>query len=280
MSKSPSSSSSALPGFGITMGVTITYLTLIILLPLSTIIIKAAGLSWAETWAAVASPRALAAYRLSFGISILAALMNSVFGILLAWVLTRYSFPLRRFFDAMVDLPFALPTAVAGIALTQLYAPNGWIGSRLVTWGIQGAFSPFGVFVALTFVGLPFVVRSVQPVLQDLDEELEEAAAVMGASPFSIFFRVLLPPLLPAACTGFLLAFARGLGEYGSVVFISGNMPMRTEIVPLLIMSRLEQFDYAGASVLAITMLATSLLLMISLNVFQLSMTKRREGAV
>ncbi|NMC62978.1 MAG: sulfate ABC transporter permease subunit CysT [SAR324 cluster bacterium] len=267
---------SVLPGFGISLGIVITYLTLVILLPLATIVLKASGLSWSEIWKAIASVRAIQAYKLSFGASAAAAIVNTVFGLLVAWVITRYKFPFRQLIDAIVDLPFALPTAVAGIALTQLCAPTGWIGSIFSQWGIKTAFSPLGVFIALTFIGLPFVVRSVQAVLEDLEPDLEEAAACMGARPYQTFFRVILPSLTPALCTGFILAFARALGEYGSVVFISGNMPMKTEIVPLLIMTKLEQFDYAGASALALTMLAASLFLMLCLNALQFFVAKRR----
>ncbi len=267
---------SALPGFGLTLGITITYLSLIILLPLSTIIIKVSGLTLSEFFTVVSSPRAIEAYKLTFGASLGAALVNTFFGLLVAWVLTRYRFPGRQVVDSIVDLPFALPTAVAGIALTQLYAPNGTIGRILLEYGIKGAFSPLGVFIALTFIGLPFVVRSVQPVLKDLDPELEDAAASMGASGFQIFSRILVPLLFPALLTGFVLAFARALGEYGSVVFISGNLPMKTEIVPLLIMTKLEQYDYQGASALAFVMLVTSFLLIVFLNTLQFSISKKR----
>ena len=270
---------SVIPGFGLTLGIVVIYLALIILLPLAAVLLKCSGLTWSEFVTAVASPRAVQAYKLSFGASGAAAVVNVIFGLLVAWVLTRYRFPCRQLIDGMVDLPFALPTAVAGIALTQLYAPGGWVGRFLSEWGIRGAFSPFGVFVALTFIGLPFVVRSVQPVLDDLDPGLEEAAASMGASQWQIFSRVILPALWPALCTGFVLAFARALGEYGSVVFISGNLPMKTEIVPLLIMTKLEQFDYKGASALALTMLAASLLLMLSLNALQFFIARRRGGS-
>ena len=267
-----------LPGFGLTLGITITYLALIILLPLGTILLKASGLSAHDFLAIVSSPRAIAAYKLSFGAAAAAAVTNTVFGLLVAWVLTRYRFPGRNIVDAAVDLPFALPTAVAGIALTQLYAPSGWLGGALSRIGIQAAYAPIGIFIALTFIGLPFVVRSVQPVLADLEPELEEAAASMGASHLQIFAHILLPALSPALITGFVLAFARSLGEYGSVVFISGNIPMKTEILPLLIMTRLEQFDYNGASALALTLLAASFLLMVSLNALQFSLARRRGG--
>jgi len=260
---------SALPGFGLALGFTLTYLGLVVLLPLSTIFVKSSGLGWHAFWEAVASPRVVASYRLSFLASLIAAAVNSVFGVLVAWVLVRYKFPGRRLMDALVDLPFALPTAVAGIALTTLYAPSGWMGSRLAPLGIQVAYAPLGVMLALTFIGLPFVVRTVQPVLQDLDADIEEAAASLGATRGQIFWKVLLPMLGPAILTGFALAFARAIGEYGSVVFISGNMPMKTEIAPLLIMTKLEQFDYAGATAIAVVMLVASFALLLAINVLQ-----------
>jgi sulfate transport system permease protein len=260
---------SALPGFGLTLGFTLTYLGLVVLLPLSTIFVKSSGLGWHAFWEAVTSSRVMASYRLSFLASLIAAAVNSVFGVLVAWVLVRYKFPGRRLMDALVDLPFALPTAVAGIALTTLYAPSGWMGSRLVPLGIQVAYAPLGVMLALTFIGLPFVVRTVQPVLQDLDADIEEAAASLGATRGQIFWKVLLPMLAPAILTGFALAFARAIGEYGSVVFISGNMPMKTEIAPLLIMTKLEQFDYAGATAIAVVMLVASFALLLAINVLQ-----------
>jgi sulfate/thiosulfate transport system permease protein len=260
---------SALPGFGLALGFTLTYLGLVVLLPLSTIFVKSSGLGWHAFWEAVTSPRVVASYRLSFLASLIAAAVNSVFGVLVAWVLVRYKFPGRRLMDALVDLPFALPTAVAGIALTTLYAPSGWMGSRLAPLGIQVAYAPLGVMLALTFIGLPFVVRTVQPVLQDLDADVEEAAASLGASRGQIFWKVLLPMLGPAILTGFALAFARAIGEYGSVVFISGNMPMKTEIAPLLIMTKLEQFDYAGATAIAVVMLVASFALLLAINVLQ-----------
>jgi sulfate transport system permease protein len=231
--------------------------------------VKSSGLGWHAFWEAVTSPRVLASYRLSFFASLIAAAVNSVFGVLVAWVLVRYKFPGRRLMDALVDLPFALPTAVAGIALTTLYAPNGWMGSQLAPLGIQVAYAPLGVMLALTFIGLPFVVRTVQPVLQDLDADVEEAAASLGATRGQIFWKVLLPMLGPAILTGFALAFARAIGEYGSVVFISGNMPMKTEIAPLLIMTKLEQFDYAGATAIAVVMLVASFALLLAINVLQ-----------
>jgi sulfate transport system permease protein len=262
-------SRSILPGFGLTLGFTLAYLGLIVLVPLSAAFLKAAGMSWTDFVAAVASPRVVAAYRLSFGASIAAGFVNMVFGLVVAWVLVRYSFPGKRIVDALVDLPFALPTAVAGIALTSLYAQNGWIGRWLAPLGIRVAFTWTGVFVALTFIGLPFVVRTVQPVLQELEPEIEEAAATLGASRLRTFMRILLPELMPSLLTGFALAFARALGEYGSVVFISGNMPMKTEIVPLLIITKLEQYDYSGATAIAVVMLVSSFVLLLLINLLQ-----------
>ena len=269
---------SVLPGFGPALGFTLAYLGLIVLIPLATIFFRSAGLGWRAFWETVTSPRVVASYRLSFGASLVAALINSIFGVLAAWVLTRYSFPGRRLMDALVDLPFALPTAVAGIALTTLYAPNGWIGARLEPLGIHVAYAPLGIVVALTFIGLPFVVRTVQPVLQDLEIELEEAATSLGASRWQTFQRVLLPTLAPAMLTGFALSFARAVGEYGSVVFISGNMPLRTEIAPLLIMTKLEQFDYAGATAIAVVMLIASFVLLLGINLLQWA-GRRRAAA-
>jgi len=269
---------SVLPGFGPALGFALTYLGLIVLIPLATIFFRSAGLGWHAFWETVTAPRVLASYRLSFGASFIGALINSIFGVLAAWVLTRYRFPGRRIMDALVDLPFALPTAVAGIALTTLYAPNGWIGSRLAPLGIQVAYAPLGVVLALTFIGLPFVVRTVQPVLQDLEVELEEAAASLGAGRWQTFRRVLLPALTPAILTGFALSFARAIGEYGSVVFISGNMPLRTEIAPLLIMTKLEQFDYAGATAIAVVMLVVSFTLLLGINLIQWA-GRRRAAA-
>jgi sulfate transport system permease protein len=257
-----------LPGFGLAMGFTLTYLTLIVLIPVSTLVVKSSTLSAARFWAAVSGPRELAAFRLSFGAALVAALVNLVFGLLLAWVLERYSFPGKRLLDGLVDLPFALPTAVAGIALATVYAKNGWIGRLLAPLGIDAAFNPLGVAIALTFIGLPFVVRTVQPVLADLSPEIEEAAATLGAGRWATFRQVILPELLPAAATGFVLAFARGLGEYGSVIFIAGNLPLRSEIVPLLIMIKLEQYDYAGAAAIALVFLLISFVLLFSVNVF------------
>ena len=242
--------------------------------------LRTTSLSWGEFWSTVTAPRVLASYQLSFGASFVAALVNAVFGLLIAWVLVRYSFPGKRIIDALVDLPFALPTAVAGISLTSIFVKNGWIGQYLEPWGIQVAFTPLGVTVALIFIGLPFVVRTIQPVLEDLDEELEEVAASLGANRWQTFTRVLLPPLLPALLTGFALAFARALGEYGSVVFISGNMPMRTEIVPLLIITKLEQYDYAGATAIAVVMLVASFVLMLVINLLQRWSSSRHLAAV
>ena len=267
-----------LPGFGLTLGFTLFYLCLVVLIPLAATFYKTSALTWPEFWGAVTAPRVLAAYRLSFGASFLAALANAGFGLLVAWVLVRYDFPGRRLVDMLVDLPFALPTAVAGITLTSLYAPNGWIGRWLEPLGIKAAFSPLGVVIALTFVGLPFVVRTVQPVLQELDPEVEEAAASLGAGRWSIVTRIILPGIVPALVTGFTLAFARGLGEYGSIVFISGNMPMRTEIVPLLIVTKLEQYDYPGATAIAVVMLVVSFLLLLAINLLQ-HWSRRRIGA-
>ncbi len=266
---------SMLPGFGLAMGWTIFYLCLIVLIPISTIFVKSASLTWLEFWHAVASPRALASYRLSFGASLVAALINGAFGLLVAWVLVRYRFPFRRLIDGLVDLPFALPTAVAGIVLTTLYSQNGLIGSQLEKIGIKVAYTPIGITVALTFIGLPFVVRTIQPVLQELDAEIEEAAISLGANLWQTFWRVLLPEIMPAWITGVTLALARGLGEYGSVVFIAGNMPMRTEITPLLIMTKLDQYDYAGASAIALVFLLVSFCLMLAINLLQ----RRRRSA-
>ena len=262
-------SRNVLPGFNLTLGYTLLYLSIVVLIPLSTIFFKTFTLSWAQFWTAVAAPRTVAAYRLTFGASIAGALVNSVFGFIVAWTLVRYEFPGKKLIDVMVDLPFALPTSVAGITLTAIYAGNGWLGRYLVPLNIKVAYAPLGVVVALTFVGLPFVVRTIQPVLEDLDKEYEEAAATLGANRLQTFTRVIAPALIPALLTGFALAFARALGEYGSVVFISGNMPMHTEVVPLLIMSKLEQFDYAGATAIAVVMLVVSFVLLLGINVLQ-----------
>lgn len=258
-----------LPGFGLSMGFALTYLGLIVLIPLSTLFLKSATLNGSEFWEAIFSARTLAAYRLSFGGSLIGALINVVFGFLVAWVLVRYEFPGRKFIDALVDIPFALPTAVAGIALTAVYSQNGWIGQFLAGFGIKAAFSPLGVIIALTFVGLPFVVRTVQPVLEELDKDMEEAAASLGADRLQIFSKVIFPTLIPALLTGFALAFSRALGEYGSVVFISGNMPYKTEIVPLLIMTKLEQYEYAQATAIAVVMLTLSFGLLLLINFLQ-----------
>ena len=260
---------SVIPGFGLTMGYTIVYLSLIALIPLSTILLKTAGMGWHRFLSVVLSPRVLAAYKLSIGASIAGAGINSTFGLVVAWALVRYRFPLRAILDAIVDLPFALPTSVAGITLTAIYSENGAIGRLFEPLGIKVAFTPIGVIVALTFIGLPFVVRTVQPVLQDLEKELEEAAATLGASRLQTFALVIAPALMPSLITGFALAFARALGEYGSVVFISGNMPMRTEVVPLLIMTKLEQFDYEGATAIALVMLVMSFAMLFLINLLQ-----------
>jgi sulfate transport system permease protein len=266
-----------LPGFGLSTGFTVLYLSLVVLIPLSTVVLKASSLTLAQFWEVVASPRALASYRITFGASAAAAGLNTVFGLLVAWVLARYPFPGRSLVDALVDLPFALPTAVSGIALTAVYARNGWIGQWLEPLGIKAAFTPLGITIALTFIGLPFVVRTIQPVLEEADHEVEEAAAVLGAGRLQVFLKVIFPTLIPAALTGFTLAFARALGEYGSVVFISGNMPMRTEIAPLLIMTKLEQFDYPGATAIATVLLVASFLLLLAINRLQ-AWTRVRAG--
>lgn len=260
---------SVLPGFNLTLGYTLLYLSLIVLIPLAGVFVKTSSLSWDQFWHTVTAPRVMASYRLSFGCSFIAALLNVVFGFIIAWVLARYQFSGKKLVDAMVDLPFALPTAVAGITLTTLYAPHGWIGRIFSPLGIQIAFTQLGIIVALTFIGLPFIVRTVQPVLEDLNPEIEEAAASLGANRWQTFWRVILPMLRPALLTGFALAFARALGEYGSVVFIAGNMPMKTEITPLLIITKLEQFDYAGATALAVVMLVVSFLLLLTMNFVQ-----------
>jgi len=267
---------SVIPGFGLTMGFTLTYLGLIVLLPLAALAVKAAGLGWTGFWDAVLTPRVLAAFQISFGLSLLAAAVNAVFGFIVAWVLVRYRFPGDRLVDALVDLPFALPTAVAGIALSALYAPNGWVGKLLMDWfGLKVAFTPLGIAIALIFIGLPFVVRTVQPILQDLPAEEEEAAASLGATRWQTFRNVVFPALFPALLTGFALAFARGVGEYGSVIFIAGNMPGVSEIVPLLIVIKLEQYDYAGAAAVATLMLMASFVLLLILNLLQAWMRSR-----
>jgi sulfate transport system permease protein len=269
---------SALPGFGVTLGTTMLYLSLIILIPLSTIFIRTTGLGWEQFVETVSAPRVLASFKLSFGASLAAAGINSLFGLLVAWVLVRYRFPFRSIIDGLVDLPFALPTAVAGIVLTSMYAENGWIGSYLHAAGIKVAFTPLGIIIALIFIGLPFTVRTVQPVLQDLEPELEETAAILGANRWQTFLKVLFPNLLPAMTTGFAMAFARGLGEYGSVVFISGNMPMKTEIVPLLIVTKLEQFDWPGATAIATVMLVVSFIFLLVINLLQWWMGRYRTS--
>ena len=260
---------SVLPGFGLTLGFVVLYLSLIVLVPLAALVIKSTSLTWQRFWEIVSDPRVTASYRLSFGASLAAALINTVFGFIVAWVLVRYRFPGKKVVDALVDLPFALPTAVAGIALTSIYAANGWIGRYLEAWGVRVAFTPLGVMLAMTFIGLPFVVRTLQPILEDLDPEIEQAAASLGATRRQTIARVILPELWPAMLTGFALAFARALGEYGSVVFISGNMPMRTEIAPLLIIIKLEQYDSAGAAAIAVVMLAASFSILLFINLLQ-----------
>ena len=266
-----------MPGFGLTFGFTLAWLTLVVLLPLATLFLKTAGMGWSEFLAVAFSDRALAAYQLSFGTAAVASLVNAVFGLLVAWVLVRYPFPGRRVVSALVDLPFALPTAVAGIALTALYAPNGWLGQYLAPLGIKVAFTSLGITIALVFIGLPFVVRSVEPVLADLGREVEEAAATLGARRWQVFARVIFPAITPALVTGCSLAFARGVGEYGSVIFISGNMPGRTEIAPLLIVTQLEQYAYAGATAIAAVMMVVSFSILLGLNTWQ-SLRQKRLG--
>ncbi|HEY4542912.1 MAG TPA: sulfate ABC transporter permease subunit CysT [Noviherbaspirillum sp.] len=258
-----------LPGFNLALGFTLLYLSLIVLIPLSAVFLKTFTMTWDSFWEAVSSPRVIASYKLSFGGALLAALINVVFGGIVAWVLVRYRFPGKRLIDALVDLPFALPTAVAGIALTALYSGNGWIGRHLEPLGIKVAFTPLGVIIALTFIGLPFVVRTVQPVLEEAERELEEAAASLGASRLQTFSRVIFPTVFPALLTGFALAFARATGEYGSVIFIAGNMPMVSEITPLFIVTKLEQYDYAGATAIAVVMLLVSFTLLLAINLLQ-----------
>lgn len=265
---------SVLPGFDLALGFTLLYIGFIVLIPLSAAFLKTATMTWPAFWEAVSSPRVLASYRLTFGASLAAALVNAVFGLVVAWVLVRYEFPAKRLIDALVDLPFALPTAVAGIALTALYAGNGWIGQYLP---FKVSFTPLGVFVALTFIGLPFVVRTVQPVLEDLHKEVEEAAATLGANRWQTFVKVIFPVLTPALLTGFALAFARALGEYGSVIFIAGNMPMVSEITPLLIITKLEQYDYQGATAIAVVMLVAAFVLLLAINALQ-AWTRARQG--
>jgi sulfate transport system permease protein len=276
--KHPFKQHSVIPGFGMTLGFTVFYLSLLVLIPLSALFLKTATMGWGAFWATVTDPRVVASYKLTFGASLAGALINAVFGFIVAWTLVRYSFPGKRIIDAMVDLPFALPTAVSGIALTAIYARNGWVGRWLEPLGIHAAFTPLGVGIALTFIGLPFVVRTLQPAIADLDPEYEEAAASLGAGRVQVFLRVIFPGLLPALLTGFALAFARALGEYGSVVFISGNMPMRTEITPLLIISKLEQYDYAGATAIAVVMLLASFTILLAINAFQWRHVRRIHG--
>ncbi len=270
---------SIIPGFGIALGFTLAYLGLIVLIPIGGLIIKSAGLGPADFWRLASDERTVEALKLSFGASFIAAGINAVFGLLVAWVLVRYNFPGRRFFDAIVDLPFALPTAVAGLALATLYAPNGWIGAYFADHDIRIAFTPTGVVIALTFIGLPFVVRTVQPVLEEIDRELEEAAATLGASRLRTIVTIILPSLLPALLTGFALALARAVGEYGSVIFIAGNIPYESEIAPLLIVIKLEEFNYAGATVIAVAMLGISFAILLLINLIQ-AWSRRRFGHV
>ena len=269
--------SSAIPGFGLTVGVTITYLSLIVLIPLAGVFFKAAGLGWSGLWHTLSAARVLASLKLTFGSAIIAACVNAVFGLLVAWTFVRYEFPGKKLFDAVIDLPFALPTAVAGIALTALYSVNGWIGQFLEPLGIKVAYTPLGVMVAMTFIGLPFVVRTVEPVLREAEKELEEAAASLGANRWQTVSRVILPAVWPALLTGFALAFARAVGEYGSIIFIAGNIPMVSEITPLLIIIKLEEFDYAGATAVAATMLVLSFILLMLVNALQ-GYARRRKA--
>ncbi|MCX5513505.1 sulfate ABC transporter permease subunit CysT [Kaistia algarum] len=268
---------SVIPGFGLTLGFALLYLSLIVLVPLVGLVAKTASLGWPQFWAIATDPRTLAALRLSFGASAVAAGINAVFGLIVAWVLVRYEFPGKRIIDAMVDLPFALPTAVAGIALTAIYSPNGWIGVYAAKLGIKIAYTPIGIFIALVFIGLPFVVRTVQPVIEDMDREIEEMAATLGANRFKTVFRVVLPTLVPALLTGFALAFARAVGEYGSVIFIAGNIPYVSEIAPLLIVIRLTEFNYAAATAIATIMLGLSFVLLFAINLLQ-AWSRRRLG--
>lgn len=267
-----------MPGFNLSLGFTLLYLSLIVLIPLSAVFLKTFTMTWDAFWSAVTSERVVASYKLSFGASLIGAALNVVFGGIVAWVLVRYRFPGKKIIDALVDLPFALPTAVAGIALTALYSSNGWLGRYLEPLGIKIAFTPLGIVIALTFIGLPFVVRTVQPVLEDAERELEEAAASLGANHWQIFARVVFPTILPALLTGFALAFARATGEYGSVIFIAGNMPMVSEITPLFIITKLEQYDYAGATAIAAVMLTVSFVLLLTINVLQAWTRKRGQS--
>lgn len=268
----------ALPGFGLTMGFTLFYLSALVIIPIGGLVVRTLGISWSEFWHLATTERAIAAYKLTFGASLVAALANAIFGTLLAWVLTRYEFPGRRFIDAMVDFPFALPTAVAGLTLANLFAANGWLGQYLVPLGIKGAFTPLGVMIALTFVGMPFVVRTLQPVLENFEREVEEAAATLGAGRLRTFLTIIAPTLLPPVITGFALAFARAIGEYGSIVFISGNLPFKTEIAPQLIVMRLEEYDYAGAIALAVVLLIFSFVLLGVINVLEQWASKFVKG--
>jgi sulfate transport system permease protein len=274
---SKKTASRVMPGFNLSLGFTLFYLGLIVLIPLSAVFIKTFTMTWDAFWAAVTSERVVASYKLSFGASLIGASLNVVFGGIVAWVLVRYSFPGKKIVDALVDLPFALPTAVAGIALTALYSSNGWLGRFLEPLGIKVAFTPLGVVVALTFIGLPFVVRTVQPILEDAERELEEAAASLGATHWQTFARVIFPTVLPALLTGFALAFARATGEYGSVIFIAGNMPMVSEITPLFIITKLEQYDYTGATAIALVMLTASFVLLLIINLLQAWTRKRGQ---
>lgn len=268
---------SVIPGFGITMGFSLIYLSLLVLIPVSMVFINSSNMGWKAFWEIVSSPRVLASLRVSFSTSLLAAVVNSIFGLLMAWVLERYSFPGRRIIDGLIDLPFALPTAVAGITLTTLYTQTGWIGKLFAPLGIKISYTPLGITLALIFISFPFVVRTVQPVLQSFDHEAEEAAACLGATRFQTFYKIIIPALLPAIITGFALAFARALGEYGSVVFISGNMPMQTEITPLLIRTKLEQYDYAGATAIAAIMLIISFIMLLFINITQWWVSNREK---
>jgi len=274
----PDRTFNALPGFGLTMGFTLFYLSAIVLIPMGGIVLKTLGIPWREFWQLATTDRALAAYKLTFGASLIAAFANAVFGTLLAWVLTRYDFPGRRFIDAMVDFPFALPTAVAGLTLANMFAANGWLGKYLVPLGIKGAYTPLGIVIALTFVGMPFVVRTLQPVLETFEREVEESAATLGAGRLRTFVSIIAPTLLPSIITGFALAFARAIGEYGSIVFISGNLPFKTEIAPYLIVMRLEEYDYSGAMALAVVLLIFSFALLAAINVLEQWVNKFVKG--
>ena len=267
-----------LPGFGLTMGFTLCYLSALVIIPIGGLVVRTLGLSWGQFWELATTDRALAAYKLTFGASLIAALANAIFGTLLAWVLTRYEFPGRRIIDAMVDFPFALPTAVAGLTLANMFAANGWLGKYLVPLGIKGAFTPLGIIIALTFVGMPFVVRTLQPVLESFEREVEESAATLGAGRLRTFLTIIAPTLLPPVITGFALAFARAIGEYGSIVFISGNLPFKTEIAPYLIVMRLEEYDYAGAIALAVVLLIISFVLLALINVLEQWASKFVKG--